>query len=1782
VSTTNTQGQHVVTAVIVAHDGAAWLPRIAEALLGQTRPVQRVVAVDTGSRDRSGSVLAELLGRSVVFGMDRRTGYGAAIAHALRHRAANTSVPGPAGLAPGERTEWVWLLHDDCEPAPDALEQLLYGAAEARSAAVLGPKVMDWADRRVLLEAGITIDGAGRRITGVEPREVDQGQHDGDRDVMAVSSSGMLVRRDVWDQVGGFDPAMPLLRDDVDFCWRVHAAGHRVRVVTDAVVYHLEATARNRRTPSAAPRPRRMDRHNALLTLLANLPLWPALSALAGNLVLSTLRTVFFLLAKRPRAALDEFTGVTSLLGHPLQLAAARRRRARGRRAAYSQLRGDLPPGRSVRRLAEFTASVFYSSTQIDTAGSHHATDDPTDDDYMLVDNGLAQRILTNPGVLLVAGLTLIALIAERSLLGAGTLSGGALTPAWGGASGLWHEYLQGFHPAGIGSASSTPPYVAVIAALATVLGGKPWLAIDVIMIGCIPLAGLSAFLAARRVTTSVLARVWAAAAYALLPVGMGAVAAGRFGSAVVFALIPLIAVLAARIFTEGPRRARRAAWAAGLVIAIAAAFVPLIWVVAVLAALLAAVVFRRSGRGMLLNLAITAVVPPILLLPWTLQVATQPSLLFLEAGNKIPGLTTAGLPARSLLLLSPGGPGLPPFWVTGGLALAALAALLLTARRFLVMAGWSVALIGLLVSVVVSRMLLTTDDASKRVAGWPGISLAIAAAGLVLAAVVAADVLPSQLGAGRWRRPAGLGVLFLVAAACSAPLLAAGSWVATGVRGPVGAAAGPVLPAFVSVSSNNGLRPRTLVLRAAHGTVTYEVLRGADPLLGATDLTQPPAGQRTLDSVVSTLVAQGGGDAQDQGRALAALDIGYVLLPAPADPALASTLNDVADLRPVSKTSDFQLWRVGQVPARVRVAGPGGTLVTVPSGEVSVSGAAAPRSGGTLELAEPAGGWTATLNGTALQSVPSPAGAWAQAFRLPPGGGTLDISHAQLGRTLIVVFEVLALLAVVGLGLPGARVPGESRAGATAERPAGRRERGRETPDDGLAEPGLEPGNEDGREEAEPTRGSRLSRRAVAAAGRTGTGRRAAAASPGGGAGAPGLAGRGLSGPGPGAPPGGPGAGRRGTLGTSRRSARQENEDLNAASGADLAMDAGAAAGTDLGADPAGWAGAGFGADAPEWAGAEAATVFGADQAGADAGFGADPAGLAGDAPPAWAGSPAGGSFWEADNSPTVLGARSAAPWDEPPAVPPAAVPPAAASVDAALAGAAVPDAAVPDAAVAGAGLAGAAVAGAHPAGAEPAGDQDDAPAADRGGRKRWRRGRKAAEQDAPDRNAAKRRAGKRNAPEQEAPAADAPGQYAGSGARGTRGTGPRRRGSRDTSGGYPRPEYGSAGYPVGEYASGDYPNGGDPTGGYSGREYSGAGSGRGYRGAGDPGDSGSAGYPGADSGSASYPPAGYGHDGPGDRGPDYGDTGNGGTGPSRAGRRGSGHSSAGHSSGEYSSTGQSSAGQGSAGQGSAGHSSGEYSRADYGSGDYGRADYNQAGYGGAGDIGAGYGSGEYPQAGRGGGRRVSRGRLPGDDDALPPPRRGTAPGGYPATGAPAAGSGPRAAYPDQGYPDAAYPAAPDRRDSGYPGTPDTARSRAYPGRSSRSDAGGASPGWSSPGRSGSVWPQPGPGRGSSAGYPPAEYPSAEYPSAEYPAAEHPPAEYPAADLPAAEYPPAEYPAEYPAPGYPDPDDPAPGAYSGTEYAGPDYPAPEGYSGRPAHAAWGREPADEPGESDW
>ncbi|HXO23062.1 MAG TPA: glycosyltransferase family 2 protein, partial [Streptosporangiaceae bacterium] len=1002
--------------------------------------------MDTGSRDRSGAVLAELIGRDAVFGMDADTGYGAAVARALQHPAARTPVPASGDPA----TEWIWLLHDDCEPVPDALEQMLRAASRNRSTAVLGPKLMDLNDRRVLREAGVTVDRAGRRITGIEPGEIDQGQHDGNRPVLAVSSAGMLIRRDVWDQVGGFDPDLPLMRDDIDFCWRVHAAGYDVRVITDAVVYHRDLSARQmRKAPAAGGHPRLLDRRGALYMFAVNAPPFSMLALVGGAMIGSLVRALYLLLTKQQRKAWDQLGAVAWLLRHPVLLWRARRRRAAERKHAWSVLRGQLPRSRTLGRLAESAAGLLSRGPAYESGGLHHALLDEVSDDLPPPPTDSAVRkVLTSPGVLLCAGLIVISLIAERSLAGSvlggsGTLSGGALVPAWGGASDLWREYLAGYHGTGLGSAASTPPYIGVMAVLATVLAGKPWLAVDVLLFGAVPAAGLTAFLATRRLTSVLTARIWLAASYALLPVAMGAVAAGRIGTLVAFVLLPLIGIAAGRMIAGPPRRARRAAWAAGLLIAVAAAFVPLIWPIAVVAAVGLIAAWPWLGRATAINAAIAAVVPAAVLIPWTFHLFSTASAVLVEAGVQRPGLASSGLRPESVLLLSPGGPGLPPAWVTAGLVLPAFCALLARKRMPVVYAGWAIALGGLAAALVVSRMHVTPPGGTA-ISAWPGVATAVAAAGLLLAAAPLIEAAGLALrrssrssgGARRHgvRRGAFAGVLVVAA---SAPLLAAGYWLSAGVRGPVTAAGPQILPPFVAAASTGPDRTRTLVLRPDGGTLSYTVLRNADPVLGEPELTQAAPATQALNGVVASLGAAAGGDAGDAGQALSQFDIGYVLLPAPVDQTLARELDGAAGLAQLTTSPAYDLWQVAGTVARARVNGANGAIAAIPSGPVGVNTTVPPGTSGTLVLAEPAGGWSATLNGRPLAKVTQPVAGWAQGFVLPAGGGHLVITRDELARDLSLAGEAAAIAIVLALALPGTRSAAPAPAPAPVPAPA-------------------------------------------------------------------------------------------------------------------------------------------------------------------------------------------------------------------------------------------------------------------------------------------------------------------------------------------------------------------------------------------------------------------------------------------------------------------------------------------------------------------------------------------------------------------------------------------------------------------------------------------------------------------------------------------------------------------------------------------------------------------------
>ncbi|MFC4562021.1 glycosyltransferase [Nocardiopsis mangrovi] len=1014
--------------MVVTHDGARWLPETLEAVREQSRPVQRVIGVDTGSRDRSGEILAEFIAPDAVTTLPRATGFGDAVRAGLDLPRARAAFP---GAAPGA-TEWIWLIHDDCTPDRDALQHLLLAADDDSRAVVLGPKLRDWFDRRLLIEVGVTIDGAGRRETGLEPREFDHGQHDGDRQVLAVSSAGMLVRRDIWDELDGFDRGLPIFRDDIDFCWRVGGAGHRVRIVTDAVAYHAEAAARRRRRISAASdHPRRLDRRNAMFVLLANLPFGGMVASYARNSVASFLRVLMYIVAKQPANAFDEAVAITSVYVMPVRLMRARFRRRRNRRRTYSAIRPFLAHGVAMRQFTDMAANVLSGSSRaLDTPGRHQAVlvaprtdeDDPLRDDQTLL-----RRALNRPGVLLVVALTVITLIAERSLLVGGGLAGGALPPVLGDAGDLWDLYLAGRPDTGAGAGGPAPPYVGLLALLSTLTFGEPWLAVTIILLGCVPLAGFTAYLLARRVLHFRPAQLWMAGSYALLPMATGAVAQGRLGTALVHALLPVLGILLTRLLILPPRQSRRTAWALALFLAIGTAFVPLLWLLALVTGALVVVAFGHVGRRLYTSVGIALGVPLLLLLPWSAQLFLHPSMWLLEAGLHRPELSAPGPSAEQLLMLAPGGPGGPPLWVTGGFIAAALCALLLLRRRMLVAVGWSIALFGILVAILMSRIVVEPYYGGPAAPAWPGVALAFAATAMLLSAATTAQSFGLMWSLGGARRAFAAGAAAL---ALTTPLAAAGVWMWEGVDGPLSGDAPPSVPAFLTAVSDDGTGARALVVSpAGDGTVRYSVVRGAGPRIGEEQVPVDPVVGAGLDATVAGLVGGRGGDEADT---LTGYGIGYVLVPRPevgteADVTIVDTFDGIPGLSRTLLTSEFALWRLDEPTGRLRITGGDGPeILAAPAGE---GAAEIPAGGGgrTLVLAEPAGsGWTATLDGAELTAEPTRSG--LTAFDLPASGGRLELSRGDTARGIWLAAQGVLLAVTVVMALPGVRTEEDIR----------------------------------------------------------------------------------------------------------------------------------------------------------------------------------------------------------------------------------------------------------------------------------------------------------------------------------------------------------------------------------------------------------------------------------------------------------------------------------------------------------------------------------------------------------------------------------------------------------------------------------------------------------------------------------------------------------------------------------------------------------------------------------
>ncbi len=1034
-----TRGRPLVTAVIVAHDGARWLPRLLRSLESQVRLPDRLVAVDTGSRDETAQMLDQALGPDAVVSAERGLGFGAAVARGLAHLGDNGAGVGQrsweSGVDPGFEhgvEHWVWLLHDDMQLDPDALQNLLGATGRDPGVSLVGPKVREWPHRKRLLEVGLTVTGTARRVTGVDAGEYDQGQHDRARDTLAVGSAGMLIRRRVWDDLGGFDADLPIFADDLDLGWRAAKAGMRAVVSPDAVVYHAEAGARGQRSIDAAHgRANRLARKHVLYTVLANCRSW-AVPLLTVRLVLgSVLRALGMLLLKAPREAWDELAAVGSVLAAPARMWRARRRRRRLPRSRKAQVRRLLPAwwapyGHGLELTGQVVAEAMEAVAERNRRAGVESETGPVPEEAqnLTVEPGALTLMLRAPMAIAALVLTVLSLVVGSELLfGAGLLQGGALLPTPPGAADWWRTYAESWHPVALGSDITSPPYVVVLGALGTLLLGKAWLVVGILFAFSAPLTALAGYVFIRRVVRSRPVAVWAAVTYGLLPLLTGAVAQGRLGTVAAAVVLPLAGRCALAMVGSASGSGRgsaggvRAAVGTGLLLAVLAAFVPLALPVA---AVLAVTAWLRSAGddALLRRLVGMLVTAALLLLPWLLYLGIDLDRWTHGEAGYAAGVTgDLAVSGWELALGRPGGPGEAPVWLYAGLVLGALVALLRTDRRAVVLPAWFVGVVGLGV------VLLQVYDQA-----WPGFAVLLVQAAAVVAAAAVADGASSRLAGASfgWQQPL---VAVVAVAALVAPLLGLGWWLFAQGQ-PLLRRDSPVpVPAFMADSQQTPQARRTLILSARPAGVTASLSRGPGLYIGQDAVVgEQPA---ELTDLAARLVTE---PTAADVAALAEEGVGYVLLSGPpgaARDATAAVDGAPGLVRSSSGSLPGTAWELDAPAGPVRIATDGGAPATaevldsragavdtvLPSGLPSGGPAG---SASRLSLGEQADdGWRATLDGQDLE--PTVVDGWGQGFVLAAGSGQLVVEH-ESGRLWWLVLQGGVLVVALVLVAPGRR----------------------------------------------------------------------------------------------------------------------------------------------------------------------------------------------------------------------------------------------------------------------------------------------------------------------------------------------------------------------------------------------------------------------------------------------------------------------------------------------------------------------------------------------------------------------------------------------------------------------------------------------------------------------------------------------------------------------------------------------------------------------------------------
>jgi GT2 family glycosyltransferase len=224
-----------VSVVIPVHNQYAVTRRCLAALAyAPTRVPFEVIVVDDGSTDGTATALEQ----------------EAPGVRVLRHDFARGFNQACCTGAAAARGPYLVLLNNDTEPCAQWLEELLFAFEHWPDTGLVGAQLV-LPDGR-LQEAGCLVWGDGTPWNYGRTRNPFEPPYAYARQVDYVSGAALMIRAELWRQVGGFSPEFsPAYFEDTDLAFKVREAGCTVRYAPQARVVHHEGLSNGSDTEAA-------------------------------------------------------------------------------------------------------------------------------------------------------------------------------------------------------------------------------------------------------------------------------------------------------------------------------------------------------------------------------------------------------------------------------------------------------------------------------------------------------------------------------------------------------------------------------------------------------------------------------------------------------------------------------------------------------------------------------------------------------------------------------------------------------------------------------------------------------------------------------------------------------------------------------------------------------------------------------------------------------------------------------------------------------------------------------------------------------------------------------------------------------------------------------------------------------------------------------------------------------------------------------------------------------------------------------------------------------------------------------------------------------------------------------------------------------------------------------------------------------------------------------------------------------------------------------------------